>query len=414
MTQWPLVPLGELGIDARACIGGPFGSELTTKDYITAPGVPVIRGSNLRDDGFLDDGFVYVSEAKARTLQQNQARPGDITFTQRGTIGQVALIPPTARHDRYVLSQSQMKLTPDLSRIDPRFLVHYFRSPSALSFLAHNTLATGVPHINLTILRRVPVPLPPLSEQRRIADILDKAEAVRRKRKDAIALTEELLRSAFLEMVGPQAPDYSRWRDASLESLAATSPNAMRTGPFGSDLRHSEFVDEGVAVLGIDNAVQNRFAWAERRYITREKYEALTRYTVKPNDVIVTIMGTTGRSAVVPEDIPLAITTKHLATLTLNRELAEPEFVAQAIHRHPAVLAQIARANRGAIMSGLNLGLIKSLVVRLPPRDAQREFARLTGRVRALKSQLRHADDATSALFGALVQRAFRGELRAG
>jgi len=222
VSRWPRVRLGELGADVRnAVVGGPFGSELTTRDYIEAPGVPVIRGSNLGEDGFIDEGFVYVSEAKAEALRQNQARPGDIAFTQRGTIGQVALIPANARFSRYLISQSQMKLTPDLGRVEPRFLVHYFRSPQAIRFLENSTLATGVPHINLTILRRVPVPLPPLPEQCRIADTLDKADAIRRNRKETITLAKELLRSAFLEMFGDPATNPKGWPVASFGELAA-------------------------------------------------------------------------------------------------------------------------------------------------------------------------------------------------
>ena len=245
-----------------------------------------------------------------------------------------------------------------------------------------------------------------LAEQRRIADILDKADAIRRKRKEAIALTEELLRSAFLALVGPGASEYGRWPVRTIESLAAGTPNSMRTGPFGSDLLHSEFVDAGIAVLGIDNAVQNRFAWGERRFIMPEKYEKLRRYTVMPGDVIVTIMGTTGRSAVVPDNIPTAITTKHLATITLERNEAEPEFVSQALFRHPQVLRQIAAANRGAIMSGLNLGLIKSLRIPIPPPARQREFARVTTRIRALAKRIE--DDVHSEeLFNSLIASAF-------
>ena len=271
-----------------------------------------------------------------------------------------------------------------------------------------NAAAVGaaVPHVDRRVLESLELPLCSEDDQERIADILDKADDIRRKHKEAIALTEELLRSTFMDMVGPGAEDYSRWSRESIQSLAARTPNAMRTGPFGSDLLHSEFVDDGIAVLGIDNAVQNVFTWGERRFITPEKYEKLRRYSVYPGDVIVTIMGTTGRSAVVPDDIPLAITTKHLATITLDRDKAEPEFVSQALFRHPEVLQQIASANRGAIMSGLNLGLIKSLRVPIPPIRKQREFANVTRYIRALAARMQNRDE-TEMLFTALAQRAF-------
>jgi type I restriction enzyme S subunit len=166
-----------------------------------------------------------------------------------------------------------------------------------------------------------------------------------------------------------------------------------------------------VAVLGIDNAVQNRFAWEERRFITEEKYQQFKRYTVRPGDVIITIMGTTGRAAVVPEDIPLAISSKHLAVISVERSMVHPEFLAHAIHSDPTVLAQIAVANRGAIMSGLNLGIIKRLRVRLPPLALQEQFASFVTGVSKIHHQLTLAIDNAAKLFDSLAQRAFRGEL---
>lgn len=297
--------------------------------------------------------------------------------------------------------------------VDRRFLFYLvWNSRFRQEATKHMTGSAGQKRVPTSYLKHAKVPWVDPEDQRRIADILDRADAVRRKRKEAIALTEEMLRSAFLDMVGPGAQDYSKWPVKTIESLAAQVPNAMRTGPFGSDLRHSEFVDEGIAVLGIDNAVQNRFEWGERRFITMEKYEDLRRYTVRPKDVIVTIMGTTGRSSVVPDDIPTAISSKHLATITLDREQAEPEFVSQAIFRHPAALRQIAAANRGAIMSGLNLGLIKALRVPTPPIERQRSFADLTHRVRALIVRM-STRDTSDLLFNTLVARAFDGSLEA-
>lgn len=121
-------------------------------------------------------------------------------------------------------------------------------------------------------------------------------------------------------------------------------------------------------------------------------------------------MGTTGRSAVVPDDIPLAITTKHLATITLDRRQAEPEFVSQALFRHPAALQQIVSANRGAIMSGLNLGLIRGLRLPLPPIALQQQFTALTQQVRALAERMT-TNAASEDLFNSLVARAFSGGL---
>jgi type I restriction enzyme, S subunit len=185
-------------------VGGPFGSDLTSKDYVQEPGVPVIRGTNLggNESRFIDDGFVYVSARKAEALRRNMAFPGDVVFTQRGTLGQVAVIPKGARFDRYVISQSQMKLSPDPSKIESRFLYYYFRTPRILDQLLRQTQATGVPHINLGILKRFPVVVPPLPEQRRIAEVLDRAEALRAKRRAALAQLDTLTQSIFLAARG--------------------------------------------------------------------------------------------------------------------------------------------------------------------------------------------------------------------
>ncbi|MCX7309952.1 MAG: hypothetical protein NTZ72_19225 [Afipia sp.] len=106
-----------------------------------------------------------------------------------------------------------------------------------------------------------------------IAVILDKADVIRRKREQALTLADDFLRSAYLNLVGLKHPSYEDWEPASIESLAADKRGSIRSGPFGSALLHGEFVNEGIAVLGIDNAVKNKFQWAERRFITHEKYE---------------------------------------------------------------------------------------------------------------------------------------------
>ncbi len=339
------------------------------------------------------------------------AKKGDLIICVRATIGDLNWA------DReYCLGRGVAGIRSLNGHADIRYLAHYLDSAKAR--LNEKGSGSTFPAIRRADLADFPIPIPfpddprrSLAEQKRIAAILDKADAIRRRRQEAARLADTLIMSGFHHIVGPLAKGYRNWKRGTVESLSSPEPGSMRTGPFGSDLRHSEFVNEGVAVLGIDNAVQNRFAWGERRFITHDKYEYLQRYTVRPNDVIVTIMGTTGRSAVVPDDIPLAITTKHLATITVNRKVAEPEFVSHAIYRHPEVLIQIENSHRGAIMPGLNLSLIRRLELPVPPIEVQKDFTEFVKSIRELEAMHASKQQVAEDLFNSLVQRAFRGEL---
>lgn len=294
------------------------------------------------------------------------------------------------------------------------YLERYLRSSQARGLYASRMQGAVARRRSLTKtdFLNLEVPFPPLDDQIRIAHLLGKVEGLIAQRKQHLQQLDDLLKSVFLEMFGPGSPGYEDWPLVEIRELAAKHKGAMRTGPFGSNLLHSEFAPDGdVAVLGIDNAVQNNFAWGERRFISNEKYQELQGYRVFPGDVIVTIMGTIGRSAVIPDDIPVAINTKHLAAITLNREAANPLFLSYAIHSSPFVLKQFASKNRGAIMSGLNLGIIKETKIKRAPIDLQNRFAEIHSRVDHLKSSYRQSLTDLEALYGALSQQAFKGEL---
>jgi hypothetical protein len=155
----------------RGLVGGPFGSSLVGNDYVS-DGVPVIRGSNLNHGRYVGGDFVYVSEVRANSdLARNLAMPDDLIFTQRGTLGQVAMI-PTDGQASYVVSQSQMRLRVNPAVADTRFVYYACSMPAFLRQVADNAIATGVPHINLGILSRLTIELPLLRHQKAIAAVL--------------------------------------------------------------------------------------------------------------------------------------------------------------------------------------------------------------------------------------------------
>jgi len=303
-------------------------------------------------------------------------------------------------------------LRPVPEELNREFLCFYLRSPEFVAWASAQVDGAKMPRMKMKSFWAHEIPIPPLDDQIRIAHLLGKVEGLIAQRKQHLQQLDDLLKSVFLEMFGPTNSDHEVWPLVEIRELAANHKGAMRTGPFGSNLLHSEFTPEGdVAVLGIDNAVQNRFVWGERRFISNDKYQELQSYRIFPGDVIVTIMGTIGRSAVIPDDIPVAINTKHLAAITLNREVANPLFLSYSIHSSPSVLKQFASKNRGAIMSGLNLGIIKETKIKRPPVGLQNRFAEIHVRVDQLKSSYQQSLTDLESLYGALSQKAFKGEL---
>lgn len=334
-------------------------------------------------------------------LQNSAAKllpAGTVLISIFATIGRTAILGVDA-----TTNQAIAGLTPyDPEVLLPKYLRRYL--DNAVDQLTSQARGVAQVNINSKILKGIEIPLPPPNAQRSVLDILDRADELRARRQQAIALLDNLAHSIFLDMY---ANISSRPETVPVGDLATN----IRTGPFGSDLLHSEFVDDGIAVLGIDNAVNNEFTWSKRRFITNEKYQKLARYRVHAGDLLITIMGTCGRCAIVPDDIPVAINTKHLCCITLDKSKCLPDFLHAYFLMHPTARRYLERTAKGAIMSGLNATIIKSLPVQLPPLADQERFARTSLQLREQKNRFSGQAYEFDELFKSLQQRAFRNEL---
>lgn len=360
-------------------------------------GTPIVRIQNLNDES---KPFNYCNFEVEEKFWVNS---GDLLFSWSGTPG-TSFGAFFWNRGRGFLNQHIFRVDTNEALVDKPYLRYALNSLIG-KIIDQSHGGVGLKHITKAKLENVQVPLPPLPEQRRIAATLDKADALRAKRREAITKLDQLLKSVFLEMFGDTT--------VATTSVAELAPSAgaIRTGPFGSQLLHSEFVDHGIAVLGIDNAVSNAFAWAKPRFITAEKYSQLSRYRVNPGDVLITIMGTCGRCAVVPDDIPTAINTKHLCCISIDRTRCEPEFLHSYFLLHPVARNYLESRAKGAIMAGLNMGIIKELPVALPSIEKQRHFVSIK---KSLGRQLEQAltqENRFDELFAGLQQHAFAGTL---
>ncbi len=399
---WTEVALGEVAEQVR-------GVSYKKDQAATSPGpsrIPILRAGNLRDGGQVDDSdLVWVPDICVSERQR--LRPGDVIVATSS--GSLDVVGKAARYKgtRDLSFGAFCKVMRPASGVDASYFAHYFQTSAYRRTVSALAAGANINNLKNSHLDELRFPLPPLEEQRRIAAILDKADELRAKRRSALEQLDLLTQAIFL---GVQA-NHPDTPCVTIESIAARERGSIRTGPFGSQLLHSEFVNEGVRVLGIDNVVANEFRWAEPRYITHEKYETLRRFAVHPGDVLVTIMGTCGRAAVVPDDVPVAINTKHLCCITVDRAVAEPRWLHAALLHDRMTRRQLGERAKGAVMPGLNMGVIKSTEVPIPRLVVQQEFVAQLEAIDRLKLRSAATGLGGAALFASLQARAFRGEL---
>ena len=199
--NWPQVQLQAIALHEKgAIVSGPFGSNISAK-YFVEEGVPVIRGNNLTKGRtkFIDEGFAYLTEAKAAEFRNCIAVADDIVFTAAGSIGQVGMIPPDSRYEEYVISNKQLRVRLDRSKADPNFVYAWLSSPLMVRYLENMNNGGAVPLLNLGIVRKVPVPLPPLETQNKIADIVSAYDDLIENNRRRIGLLEEEARLLYRE-----------------------------------------------------------------------------------------------------------------------------------------------------------------------------------------------------------------------
>ena len=207
-SSWQLLTLEEIqDSSGRAIVSGPFGSNIGRKFFVES-GIPVIRGNNLSLEStkYIDDGYVFVTPEKAEELSSSQAIPGDLIFTAAGSIGQVGLIPEEAVHPLYIISNKQIRARINEAIADRFFVYYWLSSPEMVNYIQQRNTGSSVPLINLSIVRSLPIPLPPLDEQRRIAHILgsldDKIELNRRMNQTLEDIARAIFKSWFVDF-GP-------------------------------------------------------------------------------------------------------------------------------------------------------------------------------------------------------------------
>lgn len=371
MSEWIEAPLSELVTFQK-------GRKVSTSAFPAEGYVAYLGASGIEGNGgneFATTQFAALAKATDILMLWDGERSGLVGFGKEGVVA------------------STVSRLSSKGYIDPQYL--YFYLYDKFEWIQNRRTGTGVPHVPKDIGRILRIRYPQDSKiQSKIATILASIDGTIQKTEALIAKYQQiktgLMHDLFTRGVLPdgrlrpareEAPELyqktvigwipQNWDVKCLKDLLAPISNNIRSGPFGSALLKNELVENGIPFLGIDNIHRERFESTFRRFVSENKFLQLSKYKVRPRDVVITIMGTVGRCCVIPENIEVALSSKHLWTMTFNTEEVIPELICWQLNHAAWAQSWFRRAMQGGIMDAIQSSTLKTLRLPVPNLDEQ-------------------------------------------
>lgn len=363
-------------------------------------GIPMVTSKNLKTYGIDFDDVTYISEEDYEAIEKRSGvDDGDILFAMIGTIGNPVLV----KKDRPFSIKNVALFKIDEMKVHGAFFKFMLESPVITKQLEANSRGGNQKFVSLSSLRNMQIPLPPLPEQKRIAAILDKADSILRKRQEAVRLTDELLRSVFLDMFGDPVRNTKGWQEVTIRDLVSevkygTSDKASYEGKY--------------PILRMNNITYlGGWNFTDLKRIDIPEKE-LSKYLVRQGDILFNRTNSkelVGKTAVYRRDDPMAYA-GYLIRIRSNKQNNSEYIAAYLNSTHgKKILESMCKSIVG--MANINAQELQEIAIMQPPLELQNRYAVLVHSVERAKEKLITSSEVTDTLFNSLLQRVFKGGL---
>ncbi|MGJ5070644.1 restriction endonuclease subunit S [Bradyrhizobium oligotrophicum] len=384
---------------------GPFGSQLHASDY-SDDGIPVVMPQDMVDGRISCVDIARVDESHARRLGQHRLRVGDIVFSRRGDVSRFAVV--TESEEGWLCSTGSIRIRPNCPEIDLGYLRHFLKRDEVGRWLHYHAKGVTMPNLNTSIIRAIPFSFPSLDEQRRIAAILDKADALRRKRRRAIELLDHLTHSIFLEMFGDLIANASNKKNScSLGEVAEIVSGITK----GRKL-NGESVRE-VPYMAVSNVQDKHLDLAVVKTIDATEAE-IERYLLRKDDLLLTEGGDPdklGRGTLWADELEESIHQNHIFRVRITSSEVRPLYLIWLVGSAYGKAYFLRSAKQTTGIASINKTQLSEFPVLVPPLSKQIDFENRVAVLKKTSDAVARSSQSTESLFASIQDRAFRGEL---
>ena len=390
--SWPLVKISDF------CLTGSGGTPSREIPEYYQGDIPWIKSGDLREN-IVTSATEFISSEAIQKSSAKIVSSGAILVAMYGaTVGRMALLGIDA-----ATNQAVCNIIPDASMADTKYV--YYALLSKVPDFLRSAIGGAQPNISQGLIRSTEIPLPPLPEQKRIAAILDKADAIRRKRQQAIQLADDFLRAVFLDMFGDPVTNPKGWDEYVLNEIADIRSGVTK----GKAVKPEESVTR--PYMRVANVQDGYLDLADVQQITVSKKDA-EKCLLLEGDILLTEGGDPdklGRGHVWRGEVEGCLHQNHIFSVRVSdKERVRPAFLSAIISspRGKRYFLRVGKQTTG--IATINKSVLSEFVPFIPPIALQDKYLAIVNRIDAIKQSLAEGD---VGLFNSLSHKAFAGQL---
>lgn len=365
--------------------------------------VVLLRANNIKDGKLILDDVVYVS--KSKVAEQQYLQTGDILICassgSKELVGKAAFVDSVKNPMTFGAFCKVVRPQPEYSE----YLGHYFNSPVYRRKISALSAGANINNIKNEHIDNLDIRLDEEKGRKKVVSVLNKLNKLIFLREQQLAKLDELVKSQFTEMFGDPINNPMKWIVSKIEDIAAQEKNALKAGPFGSALKKEFYVRSGYKIYGQEQVICGDASFGDY-YIDEEKYKELKNCAVQAGDILISLVGTYGKTLIMPDNYEAGIINPRLMKITLNKNKVTPIYFKYYFESN-ALKASMDANTHGGTMGILNLGIIRQMKIQVPPLSLQNQFATFVERVDQQKQTVQQSLEKLELMKKALMQEYF-------
>ena len=355
-------------------------------------GLPIIRIQDLTGNAY-DLGYYNGDYPKKIELND-----GDVLISWSASLGVYLW-----NRGKALLNQHIFKVVFDKVEIDKFYFMYAVEYN--LDKMSLKTHGATMKHITKKDFDNVVIPYPDLDYQKEVSYRLTNLKGMIEKYQEQLELLDELVKARFVEMFGRPTDKITRYPKVKIANLIKEGKASIKAGPFGSSLKKEFYVKKGFKIYGQEQVIKDDPTLGYY-YINEERFNSLKSCEVHAGDILISLVGTCGKTMIMPENFEPGIINPRLLKITFDAEFIIPIYF-KYFFGSDDLQKTLNSASGHSTMNVVNAGMLKNVELIMAPIELQNQFASFVEEIDKSRSRIQKSLEASQELFDSLMQDYF-------